>query len=176
MDKSVTTLSTEGFNVLVAQVKRVGKMLNATVQRAAVFAIYKSIVDRNSTPANTLYQAMPSGTRRQALVTFLERNGNLCYSTVSKRIEFFDVLDLTGIPRPEFDEKKLMAFPWHTSVKEADITSAWDVRDELDRILSKLERAHDNSTREVINPELIRQVRIVMAKFASEQYESEQSA
>lgn len=166
MTKSVTTMTCEGFDVLVAQIKRLGKLTNGAIQRAAVFAVYKSIADRNSTPANTLLNAMPAGTRRQSLIVFFEKHGNLCFSTVSKKVVFFDVEDMTGTPLPAFDEDKLMATQWHTMVKEADLSSAWDVEDQLDKLLSKLEKALDHQTREVVNADLIKKVRAVMAEGA----------
>lgn len=164
--KSVTTMTDEGFNVLVAQIKRLGKMTNNAIQRAAVFAVWKSIEDRNSTPAKVLFDAMPAGTRRQSLVVFFERFGNLCYSTTDKKIVFFDVANMTGKACPEFDEEHLLATPWHTMMKEPDITSALDVQDQLDKLLSKLEKAIDHQTREVINADLIKRVRAVMAEGA----------
>lgn len=57
-----------------------------------------------------------------------------------------------------------MSTPWHSMIKEADITSAWDVKEQLDKLLSKLERAIDHQTREVVNADLIKRVREVMAE------------
>ena len=164
--KSVTTMTADQFKVLVGQIKRLGKLTNDAIQRAAVFAVWQSLEHRNSTPADNLLQAMPAGTRRNSLVLFFERYGNLAYMTTKKTVEFFDVENMTGVPQPEFDEKTLMATPWHSMIKEADITSAWDVKDQLEKLLSKLERAIDHQTREVINADLIKRVREVMAEGA----------
>lgn len=164
--KSVTTMTADQFTLLVSQIKRLGKMTNNAIQRAAVFAVFQSIEHRNSTPADTLLKAMPAGTRRQALIVFFEKHGNLCYALSTKKVEFFDVEDMTGTPCPEFDEEKLMATPWHTMIKEPDLTSAWDVADQIEKVLSKLEKAIDHQTREVINADLIKKVRAVLAEGA----------
>lgn len=166
--KSVTTMTADQFNVLVGQIKRLGKLTNDAIQRAAVFAVWQSLEHRNSTPADNLLAAMPAGTRRNSLVLFFERFGNLAYMTTKKKMEFFDVENMTGVPQPEFDEKTLMTTPWSSMIKEADITSAWDVKDQLDKLLSKLERAIGHQTREVINADLIKRVREVMAEGSIE--------
>lgn len=163
--KSVTTMTDEGFAVLISQIKRLGKLTNNAIQRAAVFAVWKSIEDRNATPARTLFDAMPSGTRRQALIVFFEKHGNLCFSTANKRIEFFDVEDLTGTPCPEFNEDKMPM--WHTMAKEPDLTSAWDVTDQVEKVLARLEKAVDHKSREVLNADLIGKIREVMYAGAS---------
>ena len=39
--KSVTTMTADQFKVLVGQIKRLGKLTNDAIQRAAVFAVYQ---------------------------------------------------------------------------------------------------------------------------------------
>lgn len=168
MEKTITTMSAAQFEILVGQIKRLGKMTNTAIQRAAVYGVFQSLEHRNSTPANTLLQAMPAGTRRQSLVVFFEKFGNLCYATTTKKIEFFDVESMTGVPM-SFSEEKLMGTPWHSMVKEADLTSAWDVSEQLDKVLAKLEKAVDHETREVLNADLIKRVRATMAEYSYSQ-------
>jgi hypothetical protein len=165
MEKTVTNMTSEQFNVLIGQIKRLGKLTNHAIQRAAVFAVYQSIEHRNSTPADTLLKAMPAGARRQSLICFFERFGNLCYAKTTKKVEFFDVLNMTGMELDEFNEEKLMATQWHTMIKEPDLTSAWDVSEQLDKVLSKLEKAIDHETREVLNAGLIKKVRLAIAEY-----------
>jgi hypothetical protein len=160
--KSVTEMSTASFNVLISQIKRLGKLTNDAIQRGAVFAVWQSLEYRNSTPADNLPQAMPAGSRRQALVAFFETYGNLCYAKSTKKIEFFDVEDLTGVSPLDFDEERLMKTPWHGMVKEADISSAWDVKEQLDKLLTKLEKAVQGNTREVLNADILDKVRDVL--------------
>ncbi len=67
---SVTTMTVEQFKVVVGQVKRIGKIANAIIQRAAVYAVYQSIEHRNSSPADALFQALPAGMSKRSLAAF----------------------------------------------------------------------------------------------------------
>lgn len=167
--QTVTTMSENEFSRLINNIKRAGQLTNAMIQRAAVFSIMKSIDDRNSTPADTLFKAMPDGTRKNALVAYFEQNGNLAYVKSEKKIAFFDVADMTGKPAPVFNEALLAANPWHKSIKEADITSAWDAKGEIEKVLARLERAVRNNEREVTHADLIFKVKALLAEGAVSQ-------
>lgn len=165
--KTVTSMTDEQFNIVLTQIKRVGKLTSDLIQRAAMFAIYQSIAFRNSTPACNLYLAMPEGTRRNALAAYFELHGNLAYLKGDKRkpIQFFDVEDMTG-NAITFNETLLSDNPWHKAAPEVDHTSAWDVKEKLDKLLTSLERAVKNHEREVTHKELIAKVREVLAEGA----------
>ena len=165
---TVTTMTSEQFDMLVVHIKRAGKLTADMIQRAAVFAIYQSIEHRNSTPADMLYKAMPDGTRKNSLAAYFEQHGNLAYvkGDKAKPIHFFDVQEMTG-REVAFNEALLMGEPWHKAAKEQDYTSAWDVKEKLDKLLSQLERAVKNEERPVINQDLIKKVREVMAAGAA---------
>ena len=165
---TIREMTTGQFEILISQIKRLGKLTNGAIQRAAVFSVFQSIEHRNATPADTLLKAMPQGTRRQSLVEYFEKYGNLAYLATEKKMAFFDVAEMTGKPAQEYDEDRLLAAKWFSMSPEPDITSAWDVREQLDKLLTRLEKAVDNDTREVLNKDLIRKVRHMMAEGSIE--------
>lgn len=119
-------------------IKKIGSIGKATakltkdIQVAAVNAVGYSIIHGDVTIAQRLYDAVGTTVRRQSLVSFFEKYGQLCYSTVEKKFVFFKVEDI------KFDEAKLMATPWQDAKKEV-IVSELDASDMVAKLIKRLE-------------------------------------
>lgn len=131
---SNTLMSVAAFDGLLNKITKTGGVLNARIQIAAVTAVGYSIVHGDVRPANRLLVAMPKGTRRDALVKWMEVHGHVAYMKGDKKFAHFKTA-------AEFDEAKLMKAPWYGAKKEAEPTSVYDVSAEFDKFVERIEKS-----------------------------------
>lgn len=154
------------FDKLVSRLGRVITLIDADVQACAVFAVEQSILHRNSSPANALFQAVSKckgALRVDCLAKFFEQHGHLAYMKSEKRIDFFDVEEVFGMPR-EFDEPTLMATPWRLAKDPVSIDSDWDVKDMLNKLIDKCEKALGKNDRKIANSGILVELKALVAK------------
>jgi hypothetical protein len=152
--------STQDLNKKIASIGRAGERLRKDIQSVAVQAIGYSIEYGDVTIGQRLYDALGTSMRRQALVTFFEKNGQFCWSSVEKKFVFFKV---EGI---KFDEKMLMATPWNEAKKET-IVSELDVADLVARLIKKVEAGIEKKL-DVKHSALIDDIKIAYSQYLQE--------
>lgn len=152
--------STQDLNKKIASIGRAGERLRKDIQSVAVQAIGYSIEYGDVTIGQRLYDALGTSLRRQALVTFFEKNGQFAWSSVEKKFVFFKV---EGI---KFDEKMLMATPWNEAKKEV-IVSELDVADLVARLIKKVEAGIEKKL-DVKHSALIDDIKIAYSQYLQE--------
>lgn len=155
-----------------------GKVLESQIQAAAVQCIAQSVIYRNSTPAQSLYEALPKGQRHDSLVAYFEKFGNLAYSKAEKKIVFFDVekvldktLDWTDIYAAE-----VVAFHWTNGTKKPEPKSAYDVAEELGKLIERLTKLSSDSTKDVKHKDLLAKVTETMNAYNFQEFRVEVKA
>ena len=123
------------LTVLIANIKKTGDELVALIQDAAVNAIYFSITN-NVAPAQQLYAALNSGTRKDSLLVYLETYGNMTYSKVMKKIMFFNAERKWT---PEYAEK-VSAAKWNEAKAAPVAKSMYDCEDEVRKFIATMEK------------------------------------
>lgn len=155
-------------------IKKIGSIGRATakltkdIQLAAVNAVGYSIVHGDVTIAQRLFDAVGTTVRRQSLVSFFEKYGQLCYSTVEKKFVFFKV---EGI---EFNEAKLMATPWQDAKKEA-LVSELDASDLVAKLIKRIESSIEKKVT-VKHSALLDDLKIMYAQYLQAEAEDAEQA
>lgn len=155
-------------------IKKIGSIGRATakltkdIQLAAVNAVGYSIVHGDVTIAQRLFDAVGTTVRRQSLVSFFEKYGQLCYSTVEKKFVFFKV---EGI---EFNEAKLMATPWQDAKKEA-LVSELDASDLVAKLIKRIESNIEKKVT-VKHSALLDDLKIMYAQYLQAEAEDAEQA
>lgn len=149
---------------LVKKIGAIGKAsakLVKDIQLAAVNAVGYSIVHGDVTIAQRLYDAVGTGVRRQSLVAFFEKYGQLCWSSNEKKFVFYKV---EGI---EFDEDALMATPWNDAKKEI-IVSEIDAADMVSKLIKRIESNIEKRV-SVKNSALLDDLKIMYSQYLQDQ-------
>lgn len=144
-----------------------GKILEAQVQAAAIQCIAQSIVHRNATPAQQLFEALPKGQRHDALVAYFEKFGNLAYSKAEKKVVFFDVEKITdkSLVWTDTYADEVAAFHWTKGTKKPEPKSAWDVSEELGKLIERMTKLASDSTKDVKHKDLLAKVTEVVNAY-----------
>jgi len=93
--------SAQELSKLITAIGRIGKKIDEQIQVAAIQAIGYSIIHGDIRFGQQLFDNMPSGARRQALVTYLEKFGQFVWMSTEKKFNFYKRDDI------EFDEEFL---------------------------------------------------------------------
>lgn len=120
---------------LDAKIVGIGKSaseLQADIQIAAVNAVGYSIQHGDITFGQKLFNAMPKGMRRQALITFLEKHGQFVWMSTEKKFNFYK---RDGIV---FDETALLATPW-ADAKAENLVSEVDIEAKFESFMKSLD-------------------------------------
>lgn len=147
----------------IGAIEKSSAKLARDIQLAAVNAVGYSIEYGDVTIAQRLFDAVGTSIRRQALVTFFEKYGQLCWSSVDKKFVFFKV---EGI---EFNEKMLMATPWNEAKKEV-IVSELDVADMVSKLIKRIENGIDKKVK-VKHSALLDDLKLTYAHYLREEAE-----
>lgn len=149
--KPMAEISAADLSALIRNVKTSGTKYDALVQRAAAQCVLQSVVHRNVTPMNDLFESLPKGSRRDSLVAYFEKFGNAAWMKTEKKIAFFDAdVDWTH----EYS-KTVAATMWTTGTKQAVIKSAYDLEDEFAKVLDRFEKLANDPSKNVGHPELL---------------------
>jgi hypothetical protein len=139
--------------------------LTRDVQEAAVQAIGYSIEHGDITIGQRLFDALNTGIRRQALLTYFEKHGQFAWSASEKKFVFFKV---EGI---KFDAVDLMAKPWNEAKKEVLVTSL-DVEAMVKMLIKKIESAVDKKV-PVAHMDLYSDISRAYASYSAAQYDEQ---
>jgi hypothetical protein len=144
-----------------------------------VQCIAQSIVHRNASPAMSLYEALPKGQRHDSLVAYFEKFGNLAYSKTEKKVVFFDVAKHTDQAALEWSQEyasEVSAFQWVNGTKKPDPKSAYDVSEEVGKLLERLSKIAADSTKDVKNKALLDELVGVYNAYSFKTHEVVQTA
>jgi hypothetical protein len=152
----------------IGAIEKASAKLVKDIQLAAVNAVGYSILHGDVTIAQRLYDAVGNGVRRQSLMTFFEKYGQLYWSSVEKKIKFYKV---DGI---EFDEKLLMATPWNDAKKEV-IVSEIDAADMVAKLIKRLENSIEKRVT-VKHSALLDDLKIMYSQYLQDEAEASEVA
>lgn len=169
---AVALMQADSLSKLIGQIGRASAKLVEQIQTAAVQCVAQSIVHRNATPAMQLFDAMGSGSRRDALVAYLELWGNLMWAKSEKKITFCDRERVPGGSKlewtPEYSAKVADAM-WLKAKAEPTPKSIFDVDEEAGKFLERLTRAKRRGA-ELKNSELLNRLEATYHAYVAEQY------
>lgn len=160
-------------------VKHNGVKLQASIQLLAAHCIMHTIADRNITPCQQLFDALPDSMRQDALVKHFELFGNVAWMKSAKgkdhKVQFFGVQNKDGtekLPReaatPEYFQI-VLATRWDQAKRKPEPTSIHDAVVEVDRLLERLAKLAGRGT-EVKGAALLPRLDAVVKQFQNEQF------
>lgn len=156
-------MSVEDINKGINQVKTSGARFDALVQRIAVECVAQSIIHRNVTPGNDLFNALPKGSRRDSLVAWFERFGHFAWMKTEKKLAFFDAkLEMTAAYFVE-----VRATHWTTGTKPAAIVSTYDLEKEFSKVLDRLGKIVSDSTKTIEHRDLYAKLRLTYNAYVA---------
>lgn len=159
MTNTVKLMSTDEIKKLIESVRRRAVLLDKDIQQIAIQAIGHSIVHRNIDIGMNLFNALSRSTRRQSLVTYLEKHGHFAWSKTEKKFLFFDA-------KKEFNQKVLETMLWYEAEAEKPIVSSVDVDEAVSKLIKKLESAIKDG-KQVANAELLDAIKSATAQYHS---------
>lgn len=143
MPRNNEVMKADALAKLIGTIGRQKVRIDAMTQTAAVQCIAQSIVHRNSTPATQLFDVLGKSTRRDALVAYFERFGNLMWSKVESKVVFCDVANLPSRTKLEWTDEyaaKVAEVVWFNAKPEPKIKSNFDVEDAVSKLIETIER------------------------------------
>ena len=133
------------FDSIVRMIGVVGRqrMRTATmIQMVAVQCIAHSIVNRDSRAAERLYESLNKGDRKDALVAYFEKYGNLCWSKADKKVVFFEVKKDGKLLEWTTEYSNMVASKHWTEAKpEPKINSIFDLGEKLSQLIESARKA-----------------------------------
>ena len=168
------TMNKKQFAVAVGNIGRTSKELDGNIQLAAVAAVAFSVCkDRNATPAQQLLEVVNPHVKA-AVVAFFEKFGNLAYSKETKSMMFFDVgakTDKEPLAWTDAYADEVMAFAWTTAKKAPEPKSVFDVQEEVDKLIDRLNKAAKKGAT-LQHAELLGRMTAVYNTYIGEQFMS----
>jgi hypothetical protein len=161
----MTLLNTTELNSKISSISKMAGTLTKNIQVVAVNAIGYSIEHGDIRIAQRLFDSLPKSVRRQSLITFFEKYGQMYYSTSEKKFVFAKVEGIT------FDYKALMATAWHEAKAEV-LVSEIDVADMFEKFMKRVRSGFEkhNSQGVVIkNAELYDELCLALDRFNASQ-------
>lgn len=153
--------SAQELSKLITSIGRIGKKIDEQIQVAAVNAVGYSIVHGDIRFGQQLLDNMPSGARRQSLVTYLEKYGKFAWMSTEKKLSFYKRDDI------EFNEEFLMARKWYAAKPET-IVSEVDVQKSVDLMIKRIERAIEKGGINVKHAALLDEIKLASASYNSQ--------
>lgn len=155
------------LTALIGQIGKRKVALDKNIQTAASQSVYQSIVHRNATPAMQLFEAMEGPMRRDALVAYFEKFGNLAWLKADKKLTFFDAKLNAESLTDEYVEQVETTL-WHSTKKEPKPVSQYDLESEFDKVLDRLSKVTNKPGNEVKHKGLLD---VMTAAFRRYQFE-----
>lgn len=166
------SMNKKQFAVAVGNIGRSSKELDGNIQLAAVAAVAFSVIkDRNATPAQQLLEVVNPHVKA-AVVAFFEKFGNLAYSKETKSMVFFDVAartDKEPLAWTDAYADEVMAFAWTTAKKAPEPKSVFDVQEEIDKLIDRLNKAAKKGAT-LQHAELLARMTATYNKYIGEQF------
>lgn len=144
----------DDIKAAIEDIRTTGKKLDNMIQVAAVSVIAHIEKHGDITLLNTLVDAMPKGSRVNALRDFLLTFGKVAYSEEQRAF----VYDRAA----ESDVQGAMAIMW-TEFKPEPAYEAFDLKGLLASVLKKAETALGNEHRDEVDLELVGGLRMLVA-------------
>ncbi len=144
MSSKTTLMAAAELANVITRIGKDNASLANRIQAAAVECIGQSIVHRNITPAQQLYDNLGTSQRRDSLVAYFEKFGNIAWDKTNKKIVFFDVEKIT-------DGKTVLAWTedyvdvvagskWDAAKKQSEPVSQYDVSTEVAKFIATMEK------------------------------------
>lgn len=126
------------------------------VQEIALQCIAQSIVHRNITPGRDLLDALGKGSRKDALVKYLELFGNFSWDRKENNLVFHDA----GLKPANLDEQmdKAAKMSWYEAKKEPKIVSVYDAETIISKALDMVKKKLKDADVTVKNVEVFDEV------------------
>ena len=162
-------LSAKDLDAKIVGIGKSASELQADIQIAAVNAIGYSIEHGDIRFGQKLFDAMPKGMRRQALITFLEKHGQFAYMSTEKKFAFYKV---DGIV---YDEPKLLATPW-AEAKAENLVSEVDVESMFENLMKRLDgvfKKHEEKGITIKNSQLYDYLQEARDRYNTEKFTPE---
>lgn len=130
---------------MISEIRGLLVKSSTMIQAVAVQAVFYSVVDSNITPAQQLYDALGSESRKDALLAFLEQFGNMAWSKTEKKIVFFDREKILGKEKAlswtEEYAAKVAGAPWSAAKAPPAEKSMYDCEDAVKTFIRQMEKA-----------------------------------
>lgn len=153
-------LDTKAFAELCKKVMRQQRILDGQLHELAVNAIGYSIIHGDVQPANRVIDAMQNSLRKDAMVAYLEKFGQVAWMKADKKFVFYKVEGITFDP-----EELLDGIKWHEAKKANEPVSQYDVEAAFDKFMKTVERTLKDGKVEVKNKELVQHLRNASAHY-----------
>jgi len=149
--------------------------LDVAVQKAAVQCIAQSIVHRNATPAMELFAALAGSMRRDALVVYLERFGNIRWVKDEKKLSFFEnpaVKKLENEAAVDAWLDTAAETVWYSLKKENPVKSVYDADEAISSTIDRLHKMAKRGTK-IENIEVLQAVERAYAQYHADKLQAE---
>ncbi len=168
MSKSYKLNDVAGIEKQIAAAHNLGQRAQDAYQKAAVSVIMHSLLssahNHSAGLCGKLVFGMPDMARQDAMIAFVEHYGNFAFNKAENKIEWFKNGTIT-LPVTAAYAGTLPA--WQDSTRKPTPKSVYDVAEELQRLLGKIEKAQKKGL-EVQHADIIPQLRIALRDAASE--------
>lgn len=161
-------MKTDALSKLIGAIGKRKVALDKAVQDAAIQCVAQSIAHRNATPGMSLFDALGTSSRRDALVAYLESFGNFGWNKAEKKLEFRDnKRDLTD----EHMEKATVTW-WYTMKKEPVVKSTFDADEAFDSLIDRIRKMSKRGVT-VVNAEVLGVMEAAYAQYKAAQLQAE---
>jgi hypothetical protein len=164
----VTTFTPEQITAAVKKLASAGKSLSRSVETVLVMAVYDSIVNQSAETANALIGALRKSTKRQGIVHFLEKFGQL-YERGGKVgfVHFALGAQASLAWTPEYVETvQEEAQGWEDYKPEPAAKDDLDVVKLIEAVAAKIAKAKKNGET-IINAELAEYIPALLAQYTA---------
>ena len=148
------------LNTLIARIKTGGAKLDANIQEAALACLEQAEQHGNVIPANKLWQALPNGSRRNALGVWLCKYGKIRINTGKDKDENRFRFDKQG----QTDMQGAAQTMWYSTTAERPLEREFNLTSKLLNVLQQY-RKHVN---ELTLTEQEQQVVMLLERMAAE--------
>jgi len=177
--KKTTLWDVKILSAAIGIIGKSAKKTEAEIQAVAVQCIAQSIVHRNSTPAQQLYDNLPRGMRHDSLVAYFTLFGNLAYSKEHKGIVFYDVEKLERKPALVWTDAyaaKVALFHWTNGTKKPVPANVFDAMAEVNKLLERLTKLASDTTKEVKHSDLVSKITAVVNAYSFDEFRTHTKA
>lgn len=166
---SVKIVDGATLSKLIATIGKTKARLDSQIQTAAMSCIAQSILHRNVSPANDLYNVLEKSMRRDSLLKMFEQYGHMAWSKVEGRI-LFDKLRADSDKALVWSEGYAKTLPmWYEAKKEKPASSMYDFEEAFVKFLdAALKKARDTTVefkgRDLLDNAIMKKAEFVSAK------------
>lgn len=172
MAQKIKLVAGADLSKLIGSIGKAKVKLDAAIQVAAVSCIAQSVLHRNVTPANELYDVLSKSHRRDSLLMMFEKFGHMAWSKVEGRI-LFDKVRADGAKAVQWNDKYAESLPmWYDAKKEPAAQSVYDFDKEFEKFLERAsqmaKKVPDFRGRDLLNAAVTARASFIAAKALRE--------